>query len=96
MEIMCCEGKAQLERDRKRWIEKCTEETPSLDSIKEKLRGEIGTLNGKLSRSLIPRGWRIFAGIKSSYIENVPLLLPTNDFEEEPRSKIIAIAQEVI
>ncbi|GFR13329.1 hypothetical protein TNCT_648211 [Trichonephila clavata] len=57
----------------------------------EKLRGEIGTLNGKFSRSLIPRGWRIFAGIKSSYTENVPPPLPqlflpqTNTFEEEPR-----------
>ncbi|GFQ72106.1 hypothetical protein TNCT_306391 [Trichonephila clavata] len=39
----------------------------------EKLRDEIGTLNGKLPRSLIPRGWRILEGIKRGYTENVLL-----------------------
>ncbi|GFR29615.1 uncharacterized protein TNCT_301331 [Trichonephila clavata] len=70
----------------------------------EKLRGEIGTLNGKLPKSFIPRGEN------SCGTENVPLLCTTRKHKgnrtfvlpqtkllrRSSGGKIIAIAQEVI
>ncbi|GFQ77101.1 hypothetical protein TNCT_494461 [Trichonephila clavata] len=108
---MCCEGKAQLVQDRKRWSEKRTGETPSLDGSRRKVkRGEIGTQNEKLPRSLIQQGWRILAGNKGATMRMPPPLHHQLNHEgnrtlvppvrtllrRSPGGKIITIAQEVI
>ncbi|GFQ74102.1 hypothetical protein TNCT_133011 [Trichonephila clavata] len=50
----------------------------------ERLRGEIGTLNGKLPRSLIPRGWRILSEIKEATLRMSPSSAPAVEAQGEP------------